>query len=731
MRSELLKKFPGFLRLDAQYNIEYVWGIDESMQSMIKNSLHDKQLRSDKTLAVEAGILELIQIPGSAKYLVMLNQSLDPLFTFNCLTNYAAAPQTVLDIIVNWVRQSVEYERFDLVRVNQPLRRFNFEYSIGVNIDGVIRATYKEVTDSALAWLLKNEKPYLVENFTRKSCRFSEDPFLYQTGFRSLLRVPIICNHGLIGAILLASMEAENYQPEDAVLLQKVAQASAQAFFLAGIQQEQEYQTLAASTLLQTITSMGQMGVNSEFFHSYCQVLCRLAKVDRVTLFLIDKGRDKYSYIAEAGMKLVPLEEWLPMGNLPFTEMLRSKGIMAFNLAENRYESMAQLRGQGLTAVLYAPIFDAKGNIIACLGAATFDESAMSKGTAGIFKAASEHLGIIMTNGSPNIANPIDTINDVKARPDSGGKQPAAVKPDGFEEIIGSDKAIRDTIEKAAAVARYEFPILLLGGTGTGKELFAKAIHRASSVSKGPFIVVNSAAIPHNLLESELFGYREGAFTGGLKGGKKGKILLADGGTLFLDEIGELSLDLQAKLLRVIQEKEVEPLGAEKPVHIEVRIISATHRNLKEMVANKQFREDLYYRLNSIELEIPPLRDRGEDIIELAEYMLEDLARRGGKRIKRLSAKAKQALLRYDYPGNIRELQNIINWAFVFAEDELIKIENLPPVVQKDTGKTPKTSEREELTRLLKEFKGNKTALAKYLGISRTGLWKKLKRLGL
>ncbi|KJS84433.1 MAG: hypothetical protein JM58_10785 [Peptococcaceae bacterium BICA1-8] len=725
MKSELLKKFPKFLRLDSQYNIEYVRGIEDSMQRVIQNSLHDKKLTSDKSLAVDEGTLELHQVPGSSKHLVILNESIDQLFHFEILANYATAPQAIIDTIVDWVRQSVQFERFDLVRINRPLRRFNFEYSIGVDIEGVIRTTYKEVADSALAWLLNNEKPYLVENFTPETYRFSEDPSLYQTGFRSVLRVPIISNHGLIGAILLASMDADSYQPEDAILIQKLAQSTAQAFFLAGIQQEQEYNTLATSTLLQTITSMDQLGESTEFLNSYCQTLSRLAKTDRVNLFLINEQEGKYCCIAEAGEKLAILREWLPIGNLPFTEVLRSKSIMAYNLADTRYGPTVQLLGQGLTAVLYAPITDAKGSIIACLGTATFDESAMSKGTAGMFKVASEQLGFIMTDSSLNIGN------DKKNRPDTAKKLLVAAKPPGFEEIIGSTKAIQDTIEKAAAVAQYEFPILLLGETGTGKELFAKAIHRSSPVSKGPFIVVNSAAIPHNLLESELFGYKEGAFTGGLKGGKRGKILLASGGTLFLDEIGELSLDLQAKLLRVIQEKEVEPLGSEKPVSIEVRIISATHRNLKEMVKNQQFREDLYYRLNSIEIKIPPLRDRGEDIVELAESMLEELARRSGKRMKRLSDETRQALLDYDYPGNIRELQNIINWAFVFADDEVIKIEDLAPVVQKDAKDNPEMSEKEDLTRLLREFNGNKTALAKYLKITRTGLWKKLKRLGL
>jgi len=343
----------------------------------------------------------------------------------------------------------------------------------------------------------------------------------------------------------------------------------------------------------------------------------------------------------------------------------------------------------------------------------------MSNGMAGLFKVASEQLSFIMMQSTPDIADNKKT------------EQTTLVKPEGFEEIIGSSKTMQDTIQKAATVSHYEFPILLLGETGTGKELFAKAIHRSSAVSKGPFIVVNSAAIPDNLLESELFGYKEGAFTGGLKGGKKGKILLAHGGTLFLDEIGELSLELQAKLLRVIQEKEVEPLGSEKPIPIEVRIISATHRNLKEMVKNHEFREDLYYRLNSIEIKIPPLKERGQDIIELADNMLQDLSRRNGKRTKRLSSEAIQALLDCDCPGNVRQLQNIINWAFAFADSDVIKIEDLPPEMQIKVRENEEESEVEELARLLEEFKGNKTALANYLGITRTGLWKKLKRLGL
>ncbi|MDP4160533.1 MAG: sigma 54-interacting transcriptional regulator, partial [Bacillota bacterium] len=229
---------------------------------------------------------------------------------------------------------------------------------------------------------------------------------------------------------------------------------------------------------------------------------------------------------------------------------------------------------------------------------------------------------------------------------------------------------------------------------------------------------------------SELFGYQEGAFTGGLKGGKKGKFLLADGGTIFLDEIGELPLELQAKLLRVVQDREVEPLGSSKTIPVNVRIISATHRDLRLMVQQGEFREDLLYRLNAIEIQLPPLRQRGKDILDLAESMLQFLSRAHGMPVKRLSIEAKVQFEKYSWPGNVRQLQNVINRLFVFVEGKVINLQDLPPEFHVQDVFNVET-EYQKLERLLNEFEGNKTAVANYLGITRTGLWKKLKRLGL
>ncbi|MFA5536751.1 MAG: sigma-54 factor interaction domain-containing protein, partial [Bacillota bacterium] len=603
MKTELLTRFPKFIRLDSQYRVELTKDLDQGLQKIIQNSLRDHKLTLEKSLTIEQGILKAYQVSGSSKYLVTLNEEFGQLFPIEKLTDYPLAPQAVIDLIVDWIKQSIQFERLDLVRINHPLRRFHFEYSMGMDIEGVIRSAYKDVEGSALSWLLSNLKPYLVESLTPEKYRFNEDPFLDQTGFRSILRVPIISNRDLTGAILLGSMTKDAYQLEDAILLQNLAQSVSQGFLLAGIQQQQEYNTLATSTLLQTSAALYQPDQYREFLEAYCSTLCQLAKVNRVIFLFINEQDATFKFVAEAGKKLTVLNKWYPIGDLPIMEMLKTKCILAFNLADPSYRPLVRLLGQGLTAVLYAPITDEHGNIIACLGTASSDERAMSKEVAGIFKEAAEQLGFILTRGFNSGAG-LKTVGY------EGSRQTAKVKkPVEFGEIIGSSTAILEAIEKTAAAAPYEFPILLRGETGTGKELFAKAVHRSSLAADGPFIVVNSAAIPGNLLESELFGYKEGAFTGGLRGGKRGKILLANGGTLFLDEIGELSMDLQAKLLRVIQEQEVEPLGAEEPVPVKVRIISATHRDLEEMVANQQFREDLYYRLNSIQIHIPPLKD--------------------------------------------------------------------------------------------------------------------------
>ena len=667
----------------------------------------------------------IFQIAGSTDKLLILYDAAElpnrlPSSVEQSLEDFTSNPAAVAERIAAIIQQVLTFERFDIVRVDQALRKYTYEYSMGVDIAGTLHTAYSAISDSGLGWIFQHEASYLVEELRREDLRFWEDPLLYHSGFRSVLRVPIIFNHSVVGALLLASFEPNHFRVEDAYLLEAIARLIAQPFYHAGILLRQEYQTLANAVLLNTFADLLPNGNLTLFLAHYCQHLQKNSRLARVGIMLIDCGRERRRCIVAAGVELPERTDWTPIGQTGIVAMLRAKSLVSFKLADPRYQDSEEgLSGHGFTGVLYAPVENGKGEIVAALTALSRDEQALSSHVAGIFKAATDQLSFIFSHLQPEAMLVLDTPKSLTSS-----------TPKGFEQIVGTSPAIRETIHRAATAAKYDFPILLTGETGTGKELFARAIHESSPMNKGPFIVVNSAAIPANLLESELFGYQEGTFTGGLKGGKKGKILLADGGTLFLDEIGELSPELQAKILRVIQEQEVEPLGSTKPIPVRVRFISATHRSLSQMVRTGEFREDLFYRLNAIEISLPPLRERGRDVIELAETIMDELARSHGTLPKRFSPETKELLLNYPWPGNVRELQNIVNRLFVFVEGQEIHSFDLPPDIRHARANVP-SDEREKMRCLLEEFNGNKTALAHYLGITRTGLWKKLKRLGL
>lgn len=310
-----------------------------------------------------------------------------------------------------------------------------------------------------------------------------------------------------------------------------------------------------------------------------------------------------------------------------------------------------------------------------------------------------------------------------------------------FEDIICKSSAMKDVINMAKKAAREDSTILITGESGTGKELFANALHGESRRSAKPFIKVNCAAIPENLLESELFGYEAGAFTGAGKL-KLGKFELANGGTIFLDEIGDMSHVLQAKLLRVIQEQEIERVGGIHPIKIDVRIISATNQNLLELIRRGRFREDLYFRLNVINIHIPPLRERKEDIVALAETYIKEFNRKFYKNVKGLTNKAQELLLSYQWPGNVRELKNIFERTILMAEGEWITEDLLLPYFNqlkkrgKDkTGILPLEEMECKMIKMALEEYGTsvkgKQNTANALKISLATLYNKIKKYGI
>ena len=308
-----------------------------------------------------------------------------------------------------------------------------------------------------------------------------------------------------------------------------------------------------------------------------------------------------------------------------------------------------------------------------------------------------------------------------------------------FDDIIGSSDAIRQVKTIAELGAAHNPSILITGESGTGKELFAQSIHNASSRRNGPFVAINCGAIPRTLIESELFGYEKGAFTGADKKGHPGKFELANGGTLFLDEIGDMPYDVQVTLLRVLQTQTVTRIGGTKPIQIDVRIVSATNKDLRKCIENHTFREDLYYRLNVFTIPLPPLRERGRDIEEIARYFLTVYNKIYDKHVADISEDVLRAFHAYRWPGNIRELENVMERAVILCKRDYVTLIDIPDAIGRRADEAapplavgwPLRHERERIESALKEHKGNMSHAAKELGMSRPTLYKRVKEYGI
>ena len=329
-------------------------------------------------------------------------------------------------------------------------------------------------------------------------------------------------------------------------------------------------------------------------------------------------------------------------------------------------------------------------------------------------------------------------MTDLKIPTVSPLPAPAVESP--YKDLLGATPRMQRLFRLIQRVAPSESTVLLTGESGTGKELVARALHLQSKRAQGPFVPVHCGAIPEGLIESELFGYARGAFTGA-NSSRRGLIEEADRGTLFLDEIAETPLSTQVKLLRFLESNEVRRLGQNDTRIVDCRVVAATNKDLTKAVAAGEFREDLFYRLNVVHFEIPPLRERREDVPLLAAYFLERAAAKAGKKIKSFSPEAQRLLVQYDYPGNVRELENAVERAVALAEGHVIQADDLPPVFSQarllPEGRvsaedrdswTLEQVERDHIARVLARHRGNLAHAARQLGISRTTLWRKLRR---
>ncbi len=335
------------------------------------------------------------------------------------------------------------------------------------------------------------------------------------------------------------------------------------------------------------------------------------------------------------------------------------------------------------------------------------------------------------------VVGAVEIVRNLAPLPSEPGEKQS--RPSGLRSLVGKSKKLLEMLDLVASASGSTATVLLEGESGTGKELIARAIHQMGPRREKPFIAVNCASLPDELLESELFGHMKGAFTTAIYD-RPGRFELADHGTLFLDEIGDMSPTAQAKVLRVLQEHEFERVGGTKTIQVNVRIIAATHKDLTEEVRAGKFREDLYYRIRVFPIRVPPLQERKDDIFPLIKHFMAKFSRETGKQITNISPEALEYLLSYDYPGNVRELENMIEHAFVTSPGPTLLIEHLPkPVASLSkqapplprTGGTLANQEKELMLKALEKTNWNQAKAAEELGISRSTLWRRLKEFGI
>ncbi|MBN2753925.1 MAG: sigma 54-interacting transcriptional regulator [Candidatus Goldbacteria bacterium] len=615
----------------------------------------------------------------------------------------------------------------------------------------IAHRTKLKIGEGITGWAAQSGLPKLVNN-TR------QDPLYVAVteGLLSEIAVPIRSENEIIGVISIDSNKEDAFSEEDLELLTMVSELAAQIIIRQEMGDRLHSKMMLQEVLIETFNIIEAGDDLTAIFDSIMEVLKEKMDILRGMFVLFDKD-DPSSLKVEAGYKISG--EAMKKGIYKIGEGVIGNAVLkgqTIGVRDVEKEGMflnrlkIQRSGMGQISFIAAPI-----------------------------KAGANVLGVIAVERKFSDAENFDDITDTLTllasllayRVRSHQRQEEATKKlidentelrkelkteSSVKNIVGKNEIIRKVMEQVKTVAGTMAPVLITGETGTGKELIAKVVHFLSDRADKKIISVNCAAIPENLLESELFGYEKGAFTGAAAR-KKGRFEIADGGTLFLDEVGEIPLHLQSKLLRAIQEKEIEPLGSEKPVKVDIRIISATNRDLEKLSAEGKFRSDLYFRLNVINVKLPSLKERKDDIPLLADFFIKKFNKMYGKNVMGLDKKTEDMFVSYEWPGNIRELENALERAVIMSKGNLIDISLVPDSINSERKTEKEDSgikgyldseiykahegeiyakviggiERRLMEEILIKTDYNKSKTAEMLGINRNTLKAKMKEYGL
>jgi formate hydrogenlyase transcriptional activator len=656
----------------------------------------------------------------------------------------------VLENLAHFLPSVVSFE-FLAVSLLDPERRVSRLYAFGGTLAGGAEiGTEIPVAESSAATMLLEEQKPIILNDVEKETKFPDiveraRPY----GVRSMCLLPLTSPRRQLGALVFGSTHQNDYDEEDLKLMSTVTAHVAVAVENAlNFEEARSYQQLLTRERdrLQLLLEVNNNVIShlelSDLFLAVSSALRNCFHHDYTGLWLFEEGTSQLRCV---GMDFP--------SNRGFIQKIQSLDLTPAEVEEIRSrsprlvnrEEIAQLPPK-FASPAQAENIHSGVSIPLVLGSKPL--GILTLGSTGESTFAQEELGLLLQVGDQvalAIENALAYEKVAEARNQLNTEKTYLedeIRYDhNLEDIVGKSRALRETLSKAEVVAKTDATVLLMGETGTGKELIARLIHNKSSRRDHTFVKLNCAAVPSGLMESELFGHERGAFTGAVAT-KVGRFELAHRGSLFLDEVGDIALDLQPKLLRVLQEKEFERLGSTRTLKVDARLVAATNRDLSQMVASGEFREDLYYRLAVFPIQLPPLRERREDIPVLVEYFVARYASRMKKRIKEIPTQALRAMTEWTWPGNIRELQNIIERAVILSTGECLEVplEELKPP---RTGRTPTNAarslnlrevEREAILEALRKTNGRISGpggAAALLGLKRTTLQYRMRLLNI
>jgi formate hydrogenlyase transcriptional activator len=535
--------------------------------------------------------------------------------------------------------------------------------------------------ESVSAWVFDNQRSALCHDL-RKEQKYSNDRVLISEGLNSYCVVPLIIGGKSIGTLNIASEKISQYSEADAQFLSELGSQVALAVSnmtsyeeITALNTQVERTAERYRTLLEINNAMITHLNPEDLLHSISGILRRVVPYSGAALTVYNPNTDTFRYLAMEGA--IPSDYFRAGLNFDRKQTVSSwvfdqqRGVVRQDLEkEPQFPNDTRLVARGIYSDCIVPLI-VGGRTIGTLNVGSNERNQYSEGHLEILQSIANQVALAVAN-----MQSFEEIVELKARLEKENVylQEEIRAEHNFEEIIGNSDALLAVLRRVEQVAPTDSTVLIYGETGTGKELIARAIHDRSKRKNRPLLKVNCSAISAGLVESELFGHVKGAFTGAFER-HIGRFELADGGTIFLDEIGELPLGTQVKLLRVLQEREFEPVGSNRPVSVDVRVMAATNRNLLESIRTGDFRSDLYYRLNVFPLDVPPLRERRADIPHLAMFFLSRFSKRLGKNIKEMARETLDRLASYSWPGNIRELQNVIERAVILAQGSVLELE--------------------------------------------------------